>query len=534
MTDRKEFDYVIVGGGAAGCVIAARLAADSQATVALVERGKPDRSRLIHIPAVFPRLFNSDYVDVVTSDPDMSLGGRVTDIQQGHVLGGSSSVGAMVYVRGQKEDYDGWVSDHGCTGWGYDDVLPVFRRQERNTRLSGPYHGTDGRLTVADPGAPHPVSQLAIDAAIAAGVRPTDDFNGASQEGAGWYQVTAHAGQRQSAAYCFLKPELHRENLTVLTTVAAERIRFDGRRAVAVEARDASGAEVLIAARREIVLSAGSFHSPKLLMLSGIGPAEELTRHGIDVLHDAPGVGANYQDHMSTPVTRYLDGIEGLYGQDRGRNALRNGLKFLFRREGLLTSTHLDSGACVDADGDGRPELQYNFAPFAPGGGGQPRLEAHAMMMNTILMRPKSRGRLGLKSKNPADAPRLDARALAHPDDIATLRRGVRLAQDFYAQAPLRDVVGSEIWPGDTVNSASRTEALDDAIRRQAQSMRHPAGTCRMGSGPDAVVDTDLRVNGVDGLRVADCSVMPVLTSGNTRAATMMIGDRAATAILTG
>ncbi|QEW19120.1 Alcohol dehydrogenase [acceptor] [Marinibacterium anthonyi] len=534
MGGETAFDYVIVGGGAAGCVIAARLAAESGGTVALIERGRPDRSRLIHIPAVFPKLFNSDYVDVVTSEPDGSLGGRITDIQQGRVLGGSSSVGAMVYMRGQKADYDGWVAEHGCTGWGYDDVLPVFRRQERNTRLAGPYHGTEGRMIVADPGAPHPVAQRAIDAAIAAGVPPTDDFNGATQDGAGWYQVTAHAGQRQSSAYCFLKPEMGRENLTVMTSVAVERIRFSLRRAVAVEARDAAGDEVVVTARREIVLAAGSFHSPKLLMLSGVGPAEDLNRHGIDVLQDAPGVGANYQDHMSTPVTRYLDGIEGLYGQDRGRNALRNGLNFLFRRKGLLTSTHLDSGACVDADGDGRPELQYNFAPFAPGGGGQPRLEAHAMMMNTILMRPKSRGRLGLRSKDPADAPRLMAEALSHPDDIATLRRGVRLAQDFYAQAPLRDVVGPEIWPGDAIGSASGTGALDEAIRKQAQSMRHPAGTCRMGPDPDAVVDLALRVNGVDGLRVADCSVMPVLPSGNTRAPTMMIADRAATAILAG
>ena len=532
MTERMEFDHVVVGGGSAGCVIAARLAAEGAGTVALVERGREDASRWIGIPAAFFKALQGPDAEAVVSEPDPSLDGLRFPVPQGRVLGGGSSVNGMIYMRGQHRDYDDWAGVHGCRGWSFADVLPTFRRQERNTRLDDEYHGTAGRLVVSDPFPPHPVSRAAIEAAVAAGVAPTDDFNGAVQEGVGWYQVTAHGGRRQSAARCFLRPELGRSNLSLLTGVQAGRVRFAGRRATAVEARRADGAELLVEAREGVVLAAGSFQSPKLLMLSGIGPRDVLRRHGIDMVHDSPEVGANYQDHVGAPVTRRLAGAKGLHGADKGLAALGHGFDYFVRRRGLLMSNLLDAGACVDTGGAGRPDVQFNIAPFAPGRPGAPPLPLHGIQVHPMTMRPKSRGRLGLRSRDPADPPLFESRALDREEDLDVLRRGVRLAREIFRQAPLGEIVGEEIWPGPDVGAMVGSNALDDAIRKQARTIFHPAGTCRMGPDRRAVVDVELRVNGADNLRVADCSVMPALVSGNTNAPTMMIADRAADMIL--
>jgi len=532
MSHAIEFDYVIVGGGAAGCVLAARLAAESDGTVALLERGKQDTNRWIHIPATFFKALQSEDADAVVSEPDASLNGNPFPVPQGRVLGGGSSVNGMIYMRGQHQDYDDWADAHGCTGWAFDDVLPTFKRQEQNTRLMDDFHGGQGKLIVDDPATPHPVSKMVIEAAVAAGIPRTDDFNGAKQEGAGWYQVTASDGQRQSAATCFLRPELHRENLTILTNYHAQRIRTENRRAISVETKNNAGQDVSVMARREIILCAGSFHSPKLLLLSGIGPCDELARHGIDVVHEADEVGRNYQDHVGAPVTRRLDGIKGLVGADRGFAALKNGIDYFGFKRGLLMSNLLQAGACVDTDGAGRPDVQYNFAPFAPGAPGAPPLPFHAVQVHPMTMRPKSRGRLGLRSKDASDAPKFLSNALGHIDDLDTLRRGVRLARRIFEQMGLKDNVGEEVWPGPNIDSRVGSNNLDDAIREHARTIFHPAGTCRMGPTPSAVVDLELRVNGIDGLRVADCSVMPALVSGNTNAPTMMIADRAADFIL--
>ena len=532
MTKAMEFDYVIVGGGAAGCVLAARLAAESDGSVALLERGNQDTNRWIHIPATFFKALQSEDADAVVSEPDASLNGNPFPVQQGRVLGGGSSVNGMIYMRGQQADYDEWAYTHGCTGWAYKDVLPTFKRQEKNTRLADEFHGQEGKLVVDDPVPPHPVSAMVIEAAVAAGIPRTDDFNGANQEGAGWYQVTASDGQRQSAATCFLRPELDRENLTVFTNFHAQRIRTQNRRATAVEVKDNNGQDVVINARREIVLCAGSFHSPKLLMLSGIGPRDELDRHGIEIIHEADEVGRNYQDHVGAPVTRRLSGVKGLHGADRGLAALKNGIDYFGFKRGLLMSNLLQAGACVDTDGAGRPDVQYNFAPFAPGAPGTPPLPFHAVQVHPMTMRPKSRGRLGLISKDASDAPKFLSNALGHSDDLDTLRRGVRLARRIFEQMPLSDSIGNEIWPGKDIDSRVGSNNLDHAIRGHARTIFHPAGTCRMGPMPSAVVDLELRVNGIEGLRVADCSVMPALVSGNTNAPTMMIADRAADFIL--
>jgi len=319
------YDYLVVGGGAAGCVLAARLAAESNASVALIERGRTDTNRWIHIPATFFKALQSQDAETIVSEADPSLDDGVFPVPQGRVLGGGSSVNGMIYMRGQAQDYDDWVEHYGCEGWGYKDVL-----------------------------------------AINSGIAASDDFNGVNQEGAGWYQVTAFEGQRQSSAFCFLKPELHRENLSVLTNVQAAKIRIKGRRAVALEARRDDGSEIVFNATKEIILTAGSFQSPKLLMLSGVGPKEHLSKHGIDIVCDSPLVGSNYQDHVGTPVTRELRGARGLYGADKGIQALTHGLKYVTTKGGLLASNLLDAGACVDTSGCGRPDVQFNMAPFAP------------------------------------------------------------------------------------------------------------------------------------------------------------------------
>lgn len=435
-------------------------------------------------------------------------------------------------MRGQHRDYDEWDGEHGCIGWAYKDVLPTFKRQEKNTRLADDFHGTCGKLIVDDPATPHPVSKMVIEAAVAAGIPRTNDFNGARQEGAGWYQVTASDGQRHSAATCFLRPELNRENLTVLTNFQAQRIRIQNRCATAIEAKDQTGQDIVIKARGEIILCAGSFHSPKLLMLSGIGPRDELDRHGIDIIHEANEVGRNYQDHVGAPVTRRLEGVKGLYGADRGLAAIKNGINYFGFKRGLLMSNLLQAGACVDTDGAGRPDVQYNFAPFAPGAPGAPPLPFHAVQVHPMTMRPKSGGRLGLTSKDAASAPKFLSNALGHIDDLETLRRGVCLARRIFEQMGLKDKVGTEIWPGADIDSRVGSNNLDDAIREHARTIFHPAGTCSMGPMPSSVVDLELRVNGIEGLRVADCSIMPALVSGNTNAPTMMIADRAADFLL--
>ena len=530
--NETTFDYVIVGGGSAGCVIAARLAAESGGTVALVERGRRDTNRWIHVPATFFKALQSQDAEAVLSEPDESLGGLRFPVPQGRVLGGGSSVNGMLYMRGQAQDYDEWETEHGCKGWCFSDVLPVFKRQEANRQFDNAFHGTDGRLVVDGPSNPHPVSARLIQASISAGIPKTEDFNGMHQEGAGWYQVTASGGQRQSAAFCFLKPELGRQNLTLLTGHLVQRIVIENRHAVAVEARDEEGNDVLIRASKQIVLTAGSFQSPKLLMLSGIGPRDELGRHGIKVVHESDEVGRNYQDHVGAPVTRRLIGAKGLHGADKGLQALKHGIDYFVFRRGLLTSNLLDAGACVDTDGDGRPDVQYNLAPFAPGAPGQPPLDYHAVQIHPMTMRPKSRGRLGLASRDAEVSPKFEASALSREEDMGTLRRGVRLAREIYDQPELREIVGEEIWPGNDVSTAIGSNNLDEAIRKQARTIFHPAGTCRMGPTGNEVVDLDLRVNGIERLRVADCSVMPALVSGNTNAPTMMIADRASDLIL--
>ena len=527
-----QFDYIVVGGGSSGCVVAARLAAESGGSVLLLERGRADKNRWIHIPATFFKALQSQDAEALTSEPDASLDGLRFVVPQGKVLGGGSSVNGMIYMRGQARDYDDWNNVYGCTGWAYEDVLPVFKRQEANQQFDNAYHGVAGKLIVDAPANPHSVSKRIIDAAVSIGIPRSYDFNGASQEGAGWYQVTVSNGKRQSASTCFLNPELKRENLHILSEHTVNRIVFKSRKAIGVEATNSLGENFLINAKKEIVLTAGSFQTPKLLMLSGIGPRDELVRYGIDIVHESNDVGRHYQDHVGTPVTRYLKKPIGLHGADKGLKAFKHGIDYFVFGRGLLTSNLLEAGACVDTSGMGRPDVQFNFAPFAPGAPGSPPLADHAVQIHPMTMRPASRGRLGLNSADPLAQPKFYSSVLDKEEDMEVLRRGVRLAREMFDAAELKDVVREEIWPGNSIISAVGSNSLDDAIRAQARTIYHPAGTCRMGPSEDSVVDLQLRVRGVTGLRLADCSVMPSLVSGNTNAPVMMIADRAADWIL--
>ena len=531
MIEEHQYDYVVIGAGSAGCVIANRLIGDGRFTVALVERGGLDTNRWIHIPATYHKAHQTQSVDAVVSEPDATLNGNQFAVPQGRVVGGGSSINAMIYMRGQAADYDEWENEHGCARWSFRHVLPSFVRQERNMQFGAPLHGQDGPLVVSSPVYKHPLNKIALRAAMSAGIAWSDDFNGETQDGAGWYQATAHAGKRQSAARCFLKPVINDERLTLLTNTVARKFRFDGRRAIALEATRA-GVPKLLRAQKEIILAAGSFHSPKLLMLSGVGPAAVLLRHGIDQVQDAPEVGANYQDHVGTPVTYKIKTNNGYYGADKGLRALRNGIEYFMLGRGLLTSNLLTAGACVDTLGLGRPDVQMNFAPFAPGAPGEGPLSCHSFHVHPMTMRPKSRGRLVLASTDPEDHPRFEANVLQAEEDLDTLRRGIRLSRDICAQPELADVLGDPIWPPPDINVSSGSNTFDDAIRSQARTIYHPSGTCRMGTDQDAVVNSELRVNGVEGLRVADCSIMPALVSGNTNAPTMMIADRGSDFIL--
>lgn len=518
------YDYIVAGGGAAGCVVAGGLARDGRYSVLLIEAGRRDNNPWIHITGTFFKALQRDGT-VVVSEPEAGLLGKPMPVPQGNVLGGGSSVNAMCYVRGQREDYDAWAAG-GADGWSFDDVLPVFKAQERNTRLGEPYHGSQGPLVVADQEYGHPLNRRFVEAAVSAGLPRSKDFNGATQFGAGFHQVTAHRGRRQSAVTAFLKPVAHQETLEVAFETRVERIGFSGRRATTIEARDVDGRQRTFRARKEIVLTAGAFQSPKLLMLSGIGPAEHLRRHGIDVVADLAGVGANYQDHFQTLVGIKLNRPIGLHGQDRGLNAIRHGLEYMLFRRGLLTSNIIEAGAFIDTTGSGRPDVQFSVAAMVQADPGQGLRPIHGMTVSPWVLRPHSRGRVSLRSRDPSERIRLEAAALADERDVEALRVGVVMARRIFAQSELAELAEVELIPGPGVSDSAGSNEIGEIIRRNGRTVFHPSCTCRMGSDDGAVVDPRLRVRGVEGLRVADASVMPSVTSGNTNAPTMMIAGR--------
>ncbi len=517
------YDYVIIGGGSAGCVLANRLTADPAVKVLLLEAGGSDQRLNVRIPAAFCNLYHSKHDWDFYGESEPQLAHRGLYMPRGRMLGGSSSMNAMIYIRGHRLDYDGW-RDQGCEGWSYDEVLPYFRRAEGHVGGGSEYHGEHGPLLVDDLREPSPLSSAFVEAAIAGGHPANDDFNGARQEGFGLYQVTQKNGRRWSVADAYLKPAMRRPNLTVWTGVHVTRILFENGRAIGVEyrRRRRSGA-VLV--DREVLLSAGSLQSPQLLMLSGIGPREELAAHGIDVVLDLPAVGDHLQDHPVVAVGYYVSGCDTLKSAESWSNVGR----YLLTGGGPLTSNVAEAGGFLRTGADlPAPDLQFHFAP-ALFGEHQLDRSGDGFTIGVTLVAPRSRGRVTLTSGDPRDIPSIVTRQLTERHDIEVLLEGIRIARNIAAREPLARHVEEEWQPGSEVDD---DEALEEHLRRHVELLYHPVGTCRMGSGEGSVVDADLRVHGVEGLRVVDASVMPTIVRGNTNAPTVMIAERAASRIV--
>ncbi|MDC0739328.1 FAD-dependent oxidoreductase [Cognatishimia sp. SS12] len=526
----QQFDFIVVGGGSSGCVLAARLSEDPANRVLLIESGRRDDARFIHIPSTFFKVIEKgrDIVAYV-GEPTQALNDRPSVVIQGHVIGGGSSVNAMVYIRGQAEDYNAWAQA-GNSGWSYADVLPVFRDLENNLEIAGDFHGNDGPLHVAQAGFHHPLSHGFVRAAQQVGIPYNPDFNGADQTGAGFYQTTTHNGRRWSAAQAFLRKAEARKNLTILTERRVARITTDGPRATGVTLEDGTS----YGAAREVVLCAGAVETPRLLQLSGIGDAAHLKSHGIEVVADLPGVGANYQDHIETTVQGVAKDPISMFRQDKGLAAARHMAQYLLFKTGLLTSNVVESGGFVDVSDAGLPDVQFHVIPSLVGWVDRDPIPDHGLSINPCFLRPKSRGSVKLRSADFRDPALFDAGTFADAADLEVLVRGVKKGIDILNAPALAKLIARRALPEPGVETSD--EALRDYVRDTAKTVFHPSGTAKMGPETDkmAVVDDKLRVKGVAGLRVSDASVMPLLVSGNTNAPVMMIAERAARFITDG
>jgi choline dehydrogenase len=518
-----KHDYVIVGAGSAGCVLAGRLSEEG-ASVLLLEAGGKDRSPNIKIPAAFAKQFHTKLDWDFETEPEPGCEGRRLYVPRGKSLGGSSSMNAMLYVRGRPLDFDGW-REAGCPGWGWDDVEPYFRRSEGRATGADEVHGGDGPLQVTNPRSPSPLTKRMIDAAQTAGIPFTRDYNSPEQDGVGWAQVTQKGGRRWSAADAYLRPALNRPNLAVETGAHVLGLELRGERAHGVRYRDKRGREQVAEAGLEVILSAGSICSPQILLLSGIGPEAGLREAGIEPKAVLPGVGENLQDHV------YCVGIwessEG--GSLADAEKPKAVLEYLTRRSGPLSSSVAEALAFLRTK-PGLPaaDIELHLAPaYFNEHGADTYDDGHALTIGPTLLTPKSRGRVWLSSSDPFAKPRILGNHLTEADDVAAMVAGMKRSREIAASEPLASIISREFFPGPAVG-ADDDEAIEADIRHRAELIYHPVGTCRMGSDDEAVVDPELKVRGVEGLRVVDASVMPTITGGNTHAPTVMIAERAA------
>ncbi len=523
------YDYVIAGGGSAGCVLANRLSADPAIEVALLEAGPRDKNFLIHMPAGYPALMKTGMVDWgYHTEPQKGLNGRRLFWPRGRVLGGSSSVNAMIYIRGVPSDYDMWAQ-LGCRGWSFDDVLPYFKKAETFLPGADAHHGNAGPLKVSRPGINSPLSHAWIKAGKAAGYPYTPDFNGESQEGFGPIDCTVADGRRASAAASYLTPVLHRPNLTVIPRAQATRVLIENGRAVGVEyARKGQRHE--IRAAREVILCGGTINSPQLLLLSGIGPASEIAPYGIEPVHDLPGVGKNLQDHLHGAVKHDCTEPVSLYSVFKPTALPIHILHYLFTHKGPAATMGLESLAFLKSRADvAAPDIEFHFVPALYADHGRKIIYRHGFMGYYNMQRPEARGEITLKSADPLAHPAIQPNYLQNEEDLRVLREGFKIVREVFGQKAFDPYRGDEIVPGATVQSDAEIDAYH---RATGETLYHPVGTCKMGQDEMAVVDEQLRVRGLEGLRVVDASIMPRLVSGNTNAPTIMIAEKAADMIL--
>jgi choline dehydrogenase len=526
----ETFDYIIVGAGSAGCVLANRLSASGRHRVLLLEAGPEDRNPWIHVPLGYGKLFKDARFNwLFESEPEPELDGRRVMQPRGKVLGGSSSINGLIYMRGQREDYDLW-RQLGNVGWSYDDVLPYFKRAEDQARGADAFHGTGGPLGVADQSEPHPLCEAFIAAAGQTGIPRNDDFNGATQEGAGYFQTTSRRGRRCSTAVGYLAPARGSANLRVATRAQAGRVLFDGKRASGVAWRDPGG-EHTARAEGEVILAAGAFGSPQLLQLSGVGPGDLLRSHGLPVVHEVPGVGADLSDHLQVRMMfrcrrriTFNDDMASLTGR------LRIGLRYALTRKGPLTVSAGYAGAFFRTDPRlATPDIQVHFLLFSTDRMGESLHRFPGFTASVCQLRPESRGWVRIRSADPAVAPAIQPNYLSAETDRRANVEGLKILRRIHQQPAMAPFVEAELDPG--------PEAADDAAllahcRRRGSTIYHPTGTCRMGPDARAVVDERLRVKGLGGLRVVDGAVMPTLVSGNTNAPIIMIAEKASDMIL--
>jgi len=515
-------DYIIVGAGSAGCVLANRLSEDPSTKVLLLEAGGSDRSLKIKIPAAFPQQFHTKLDWDFATEPEPHVDGRSLFVPRGKSIGGSSSMNAMLYVRGRPFDYDSWEAQ-GAPGWSYRDVLPYFIKSEDNVRGASEYHGVGGPLRVSEQRSPRPMNKRLLAASEAAGIPRIADYNGPEQDGASMFQVTQKDGKRFSAADAYLRPAMTRPNLEVRSGVTVLGIELEGSRAVGVKVRKGrSGSEVLRAGE-EVLLSAGAIGSPQLLQLSGVGAPDELKAAGVQVSHELAGVGRNLQDHPFVTVIWEVNDQETLYGADKPKPLA----EWLLRKTGKLSSTVAEVVAFTRTRGGlPAPDIQFHMGAAYFEDHGAEEYDGHCMVIAPVLVSPKARGRVWLRSSDPTAKPRILTNSLSEPEDVESMVAGMKLAREIAGQEPLRQTLVKELKPGpETVDR----DELEADLRRRLMLIYHPVGTARMSDTHEqAVVDSKLRVHGLEGLRVIDASIMPTIVGGNTNAPTIMIAERGA------